>query len=194
MTNRPRLGDFIQLDAGLNLLAAFLFLRSTTNSEEAERHFTLKYKLNMKNKQNNLENNSPWKTFWDAFMQRLKIKYDLHHLYRPIQCHLWKKENISNSDLHSSFKVLETFSEDSHLSHRLITCKDCGQLYLQEFYEEVDWEDGEDPQYVTYVPVKDRNQAIKIHRSGVLMSQIFRPSLKCDWPKGKDRSIYWVRG
>ena len=52
------------------------------------------------------------------------------------------------------FELLETFVDESHLSRDLLKCKECGQLYFAEFYEEIDWEDGDDPQFWTYIPVQ----------------------------------------
>lgn len=36
---------------------------------------------------------------------------------------------------------------------QLMKCQDCGQLYFHEFYEEVDFRDGEDRQYFIFIPV-----------------------------------------
>lgn len=36
---------------------------------------------------------------------------------------------------------------------QLMRCKSCGQLYFHEFYEEVDYRDGEDRQYFIFIPV-----------------------------------------
>jgi hypothetical protein len=53
--------------------------------------------------------------------------------------------------------LLDTYADDSHLSRRLLKCRECAQLYFFEFYEEIDWLDSKDPQYVTYIPVETRD-------------------------------------
>lgn len=111
---------------------------------------------------------------------------------QPIQCHLWQKEELSDGDLDNAFDVIQTFSEDSHFSRRVITCKQCGQLYLKEFYEEIDWVDGEDPQYVTYIPISGIEEAEMINRVGLWEFQTFSPRINRNWPKDKPRKIYWI--
>jgi len=107
----------------------------------------------------------------------------------PAQCHLWAKENPTGEDLNFAFDVVKTYSDDSHDSRRLIKCKQCGQLYVREFYETIDWKDGEDPQYVTYVPVANETDADMVNKSGL---RAFKLRLHIDWPKGEDRKIYWA--
>ncbi len=111
---------------------------------------------------------------------------------KPTQCDLWKKEELTDGDLDNAFDVIHMFSEDSHFSRRLIQCKQCAQMYLKEFYEEIDWIDGEDPQYVTYIPVESREEAEAINRVGLWEFQTFSPRINRDWPKDKPRKIYWI--
>lgn len=51
------------------------------------------------------------------------------------------------------FDQIQTFEDTSHWWRHLLKCEDCGQLYFHEFYEEVDWQDGDDPQFWTFIPV-----------------------------------------
>jgi|GEM_PF-881379 len=111
---------------------------------------------------------------------------------KPIQCHLWKKEELTDGDLDNAFDVVHTFSEDSHFSRRLIKCKQCDQLYLKEFYEEIDWVDGEDPQYLTYIPVESQKEAEIINQVDLWEFQAFSPRINRDWPKGKQKTIRWI--
>lgn len=109
---------------------------------------------------------------------------------KPTQCHLWNAATLTDADL--DFDFVHTYFEDEHLKRRLVKCKQCDQLYLKEFYEEIDWADGEDPQYVTYVPVKDRAEAEQILQEGRESLQSCTPSLHCDWPKNEDKKIFWT--
>lgn len=67
---------------------------------------------------------------------------------KPIKCHLWQKEELTEQDLYTgnSFELLRTFADENHLSRCLLKRKDCGRLYFYEFYEEIDWKQGNDPQ------------------------------------------------
>ncbi|MDO8589936.1 MAG: hypothetical protein Q7R69_01555, partial [bacterium] len=75
---------------------------------------------------------------------------------------------------------------------RLVKCKQCGQLYLKEFYETIDWIDGEDPQYLTYIPVENQQEAEVINKVGLWEFQTFSPRMNRDYPKGKPKKIYWI--
>jgi hypothetical protein len=76
----------------------------------------------------------------------------------PTHCVLWETpELVVNRRMEDCFELLDTYADDSHLSRRLLKCRECGQLYFVEFYEEIDWLDGKDPQYVTYIPGETRD-------------------------------------
>ncbi|MDO8617655.1 MAG: HD domain-containing protein [Candidatus Uhrbacteria bacterium] len=121
------------------------------------------------------------------------LKRLAEHRKAPTQCHLWKKEQVTNDDLYFvGFDILYTFYDDGHLSRRLIKCKECGQLYFKEFYEEIDWADGDDPQYVTCIPVSDEPEAWLISKTSIMDILRFQPCLRSDWPKGGIKTTYWV--
>lgn len=134
--------------------------------------------------------------FFEESSKEPKDKDMLFNLKRgrkqPAQCHLWQKEDVTDGDLDNAFDVMQTYSEDSHFSRRLVKCKQCGQLYLKEFYETIDWVDGEDPQYLTYIPVESQQEAEAINQVGLWEFQTFSPRINRDWPKGKPRKIYWI--
>lgn len=113
-------------------------------------------------------------------------------LQKPTQCHLWNKTELTDEDFNDTFDVVRTYSEDSHFSRRLVKCKHCEQLYLKEFYEEIDWVDGDDPQYITYIPVKDEREAEVLNLANLWKIQTFIPKLNRDWPKGELKRTYWV--
>lgn len=91
-----------------------------------------------------------------------------------------------------ALEEIETYSEDSHCSHRLVCCKDCGQLYLREFYETIDWIDVDDPQRVTYVPVESVEDARRIEKASTHSYGYLTPRLVMDFPKGGPKTIGWV--
>ena len=111
---------------------------------------------------------------------------------RPKQCHLWNKKVLEEKeDIWFVFEPIQTFFEDSHFSRRLVKCRECGQLYLKEFYEKIDWVDGDDPQYLTFIPVRSKEEAEKINRADLWEIQNFLPKLNVDCPKGGPVQIYW---
>lgn len=109
---------------------------------------------------------------------------------KPTQCHLWNATMLTDADLNGVFETVETYSEESHESRRLVTCKQCGQLYLKDFYEEVDWADGEDSMRLTFVPVENKEQADEMNRLGSVAG--LSPSLHQDSIKGEAKKVYWV--
>jgi hypothetical protein len=113
----------------------------------------------------------------------------------PTQCHLWDKENLTAKDLHDSFAVVERFVEEPHHSRSLRRCKECGQLYFHEFYEWVDWVNGNDPQYQTYIPVESRDEIETLLNATKFTLLAFSPRLQSDFPKdAQEPKVYWIRG
>jgi hypothetical protein len=113
----------------------------------------------------------------------------------PTQCRLWQKENLTDPDSISAdnFEVLHTFVDESRLCRRLVKCKECGQLYFYEFYEEIDWKEGNDPQYCTFIPIETRDEAETMARVSPLELLRFGPRLQKDWPAGEDKpTIRWI--
>jgi hypothetical protein len=56
-------------------------------------------------------------------------------------------ELVRDTPMKERFELVETYADESHLRRYLLKCRECGQLYFFEFYEWVDWEHGNDPQY-----------------------------------------------
>jgi hypothetical protein len=117
-----------------------------------------------------------------------------HVLKEPTGCILWREPERIESDRAAFFECLETFEDDSHLTRHLFKCRECGQLYFYEFYEEIDWDEGDDWQYWTYIPVTgdaDVEMMLKESPIGLLR---FTPRLQRDFPKGaKTVRIAWIR-
>lgn len=108
------------------------------------------------------------------------------------KCRLWNLTAPTDGDLDNTFEVIHTFADEAGFSRRLVKCNECGQLYLKEFYEVMDRIDGENPQYITYVPVENPEEAGFINQVGVWELRTFTPSLNRDWPKDGKRRIYWI--
>ena len=115
-------------------------------------------------------------------------------LKSPVKCHLWKKKKLKAEDFYSAFEVIATYVEDSHFFLRLLQCKKCGQLYFYQFYEETDWEGGNDPQYKTFIPVETQAEIETLKNADMRGLAEFHPRLQSDFPKEADSpNVYWVR-
>lgn len=80
-------------------------------------------------------------------------------LREPDQCNLWNKNNLTTEDL--EFEIIQIYLDESHFSRSLVRCKECGQLYYSEFYEIIDWDDGDDNQFRTYIPIDSNPNIIE---------------------------------
>lgn len=74
-------------------------------------------------------------------------------LPEPRQCIFWHDPERVRGVLKEGFELLEQYVHESHLRRYLLKCRECGQLYFFEFYEEIDWQKGNDPQSTKYIPV-----------------------------------------
>jgi len=112
----------------------------------------------------------------------------------PTQCALWSKPERVNGPTRERFELVRTFADESHLLRYLLKCRECGQLYFFEFYEEVDWVDGDDPQYSTYIPVETDAEIETLKAVTHLGLLQFTPRLQQDYPKGaRGPTLRWVK-
>lgn len=69
----------------------------------------------------------------------------------PVQCHLWQKEVLTREDL--SFEPIFSLVDESHFERDIMRCTQCGQHYFYEWFEEIDWDEGDDKMYTTFIPI-----------------------------------------
>ena len=69
------------------------------------------------------------------------------------KCIYWDNPELVHGMMKECFELIDTYADDSHVRRYLLKCRECGQLYFFEFYEWIDWENGNDPQYSKYIPV-----------------------------------------
>jgi hypothetical protein len=113
----------------------------------------------------------------------------------PSACHLRGSGNPSSDQLRNDLEVIDTFVDESHLIRRLERCRKCGQLYFYEFTEEIDWLDGNDPQYRTWIPVQDAQSALEL--SKLALGGLSRyPAIRSDFPSdaAAPTAPVWVEG
>jgi len=80
-------------------------------------------------------------------------------------CCLLKKEKLTANDL--STKKIKSYEESSHYDRLLVRCNSCGELFLYEFYEYVDFSGGNDKIYCTYIPVENEEEADRLNKSKI---------------------------
>jgi hypothetical protein len=114
------------------------------------------------------------------------------HVPPPTGCVLWRQPEFVAA-AKDRFEAVEVFVDESHFSRTLVKCRECGQLYFSQFYEEVDWDDGDDPQYSTYVPVAAPEQIAALKQSSIFEVWLYSPRLQYDFPKGaKAPTVRWI--
>lgn len=116
-------------------------------------------------------------------------------IVKPVNCHLWTDKPISPEDL-GLLKRKEVYTDDAHLIRALLECSICGQKYYYEFLEEVDWENGNDPQYRNYIPIEEDEATIDtLNQMSSVQLQTLIPRLQDDWGKHepvKPDKITWI--
>jgi phage terminase large subunit GpA-like protein len=113
---------------------------------------------------------------------------------QPAQCVYWRNpELVRAAPMKEGFELIDTYAKESHLTRYLLKCPECGQLYFFEFYEWVDWEHGNDPQYSKYIPVPSVGDAQMLRKATQAELLLFSPSLNIDFPRDADApKIYWA--
>lgn len=109
---------------------------------------------------------------------------------KPTKCHLWSKDPLEWEDM-SSFIELERYINESHLIRKLCKCTDCSQLYYYEFYETIDWEKGEDPQYRMYIPIADKRVVVALNKLSNIEILRHTPRLLFDWKD--EKTVRWIK-
>lgn len=112
----------------------------------------------------------------------------------PSNCDLW--EHLStNFDLIDIKEYPSDYSSDADdCIRKLKKCNDCGQLYFYEMLEYIDWDDGNDPVYRTFVPVLNESDADKLASVNQFELLANIPQIRYDWPKDKSKpTITWVK-
>lgn len=90
--------------------------------------------------------------------------------------------------------------DKSHFRVMILKCPACNQSFIFVFTETIDWEDGEDPQYWTILPLTQKETADVVHQGSSLTEAKLnslgphRQSLRRDHPKAEPPHIYWATG
>jgi len=95
--------------------------------------------------------------------------------------------------LKKGFELVAQYADEAHLRRYLLKCRECGQLYFFEFYEWIDWEKGNDPQYTKLIPVSTVEQATELACLEPSALLGISPQLCIDFPKeARNSTVYWI--
>jgi len=119
-------------------------------------------------------------------------EFGCEHCWPPAADGAWKARSTLT-------RVAELIDE-SHFHVMTLACPRCTQQFVSVFTEIIDWEDGDDPQYWTLLPITGE-EAADLARQRVSLPETKldalgpgRRSLQHDHPKGVERYIYWGTG
>jgi len=103
--------------------------------------------------------------------------------------------HLASSELFMGPRLID----ESHCAVSLRTCGHCQQAYLTVFTERIDWLEGDDPQFVSRIPLTYREAAElaahgAISESSVGRIGVGRKCLRHDAPARAPASTYWGTG
>ena len=107
----------------------------------------------------------------------------------PTQCVLWEKPELVGE--RDRFDTVEELIDESHLSRSVLKCRECGQLYFYEFYEIVDWKEGNDRIYWTFIPLDTPTRVEALKGASVFDLMRYTPRLLRDFATAK--GTRWIR-
>ncbi len=112
-------------------------------------------------------------------------------LARPRACGLGARDGLGR---------LKELIDESHFIAAILACPRCGQQYVSIFTEMIDWEDGNDPQHWTLLPITEAEAKGLIQRGASLDEMslnalgLGRCSLRRDHPKAGPARVSWGSG
>lgn len=87
--------------------------------------------------------------------------------------------------------------DEPHFMLKIRSCQKCTQSFLSVFTETIDWQDGDDPQYRSVMPLS-QEEVQKLTAiggtAGLAALPSTRQSLCHDAPKGSAARSYWSKG
>ena len=110
-------------------------------------------------------------------------------LPHPTQCHLW---NLDHPTPQGEMELVKNYVDESHFDRALMRCRQCGQLYFYEWYEEIDWESGNDPSYATWIPVEEKD-IDDLLKTDIWTIHTYTPRIINDWRRNGTRVCEWRR-
>ena len=95
---------------------------------------------------------------------------------------------------------LKELIDESHFIVAILACPRCDQRYVSIFTELIDWQDGNDPQYWTLLPITEAEAEGLVQQEASLGETSLnalgrgRRSLRRDHPKAGPPRVFWGSG
>lgn len=89
--------------------------------------------------------------------------------------------------------------DESHFHVMALVCRACGQRFVSVFTEQIDWADGDDPQYWQLLPItkEESDRLCEGGEPGRAALEALGGARRClmvDYPKGGPQKFYWSTG
>lgn len=112
----------------------------------------------------------------------------------------WPSDATAAWQARATLTLANELIDDSHFIVTILGCKTCGQRYISVFTEMIDWQNGNDPQYWTLLPITDLEAESLIQLQATLDKMnlnalgLDRRSLQRDHPKVGPMRVFWGNG
>lgn len=112
----------------------------------------------------------------------------------------WPSSAEAAWEARSELTHAQELIEESHFHVMILECARCTQRFVSIFTEMIDWEDGDDPQYWTLLPITETEAADLVRRRDSLTEASLdalgrgRRCLSHDYPKAMASRTYWATG
>ena len=87
--------------------------------------------------------------------------------------------------------------DESHFHVMILACRACAQRFVSVFTEMIDWEDGDDSQSWSQIPITDEEQVRLSARPSEAELERLGPGRRClehDHPTGESARTSWTNG
>ena len=73
-----------------------------------------------------------------------------------------------------------------------LKCRSCGQDYLFEFFEEIDWKGGNDPQSKALIPLEDMAALPELLKTPPGFPFKAKRFFRAYWPANGEKTVGWI--
>ncbi|HWB87283.1 MAG TPA: hypothetical protein VG675_24285 [Bryobacteraceae bacterium] len=126
---------------------------------------------------------------------------DNHQLKETFGCErCWPQAAHAAWEARRALSIADQLIEESHFHVMTLACPHCSQRFLSVFTETIDWDDGDDPQYWTLLPLTETEAADLLEQRDSLTEAKLeslghgRRCLKLSHPKGAKPVASWGKG
>ena len=114
--------------------------------------------------------------------------------------HCWPSTADAAWDARGALTRAQELIDESHFHVMILACARCSQRFVSVFTEMIDWEDGDDPQFWTLLPITETEAADLVQRRSSLTEaslDALGPGRRClrhDHPKAAASRTSWGTG